>query len=94
MLVALPSEAVGGPDGFMIGFHVLSSRLGVEWLIAPVALLVGLNAVSGAAAYLSSTSRLPFVAGMDLLPSARVRMHCTRAIGRRGWRSARMVWPG
>ena len=47
------------------------SRVGVEWLMAPVALLVGLNAVGGAAAYLSSTSRLPFVAGIDhYLPPA------------------------
>lgn len=65
LLVALPSEAVGGPDGFVNGIHGLTSRLGVEWLLAPVALLVGLNSVGGAAAYLSSTSRLPFVAGID-----------------------------
>jgi amino acid transporter len=65
LLVALPSDAVGGPDGFVNGIHVLTSRLGVGWLLAPVALLVGLNAVGGAAAYLSSTSRLPFVAGID-----------------------------
>jgi amino acid transporter len=65
LLVSLPSEAVGGPDGFVNGIHVLTSRLGVEWLLAPVALLVGLNSVGGAAAYLSSTSRLPFVAGID-----------------------------
>lgn len=65
LLVALPSDAVGGPDGFINGIHVLTSRLGVEWLLVPVALLVGLNSVGGAAAYLSSTSRLPFVAGID-----------------------------
>jgi amino acid transporter len=41
-----------------------------------VALLVGLNAVGGAAAYLSSTSRLPFVAGIDhYLPPAFARIH-------------------
>ncbi len=65
LLVALPSEAVGGPDGFVTGIHVLTSRLHVEWMLAPLALLVGLNSVGGAAAYLSSTSRLPFVAGID-----------------------------
>jgi amino acid transporter len=65
LLVALPSEAVGGPDGFINGIQVLTSRLRIEWLLVPVALLVGLNAVGGAAAYLSSTSRLPFVAGID-----------------------------
>ena len=71
LLVALPSEAVGGPDGFVNGIHMLSAHLGIGWLLAPVALFVGLNAVGGAAAYLSSTSRLPFVAGIHhCLPPA------------------------
>jgi glutamate:GABA antiporter len=71
LLVALPSDAVGGPDGFVNGIHQLCAHLGIGWLLAPVALLVGLNAVGGAAAYLSSTSRLPFVAGIDrYLPEA------------------------
>jgi amino acid transporter len=76
LLVALPSEAVGGPDGFVKGIHVLSAHLGLGWLLVPVALLVGLNAVGGAAAYLSSTSRLPFVAGIDrYLPAVFGRIH-------------------
>jgi len=76
LLVGLPSDAVGGPDGFVNGIHQLSANLGMGWLLAPVALLVGLNAVGGAAAYLSSTSRLPFVAGIDrYLPAAFGRIH-------------------
>ena len=71
LMVALPPEAVGGPDGFVNGISALSERLGVGWLLAPMALLVGLSAVGGAAGNLSSTSRLPFVAGVDrYLPSA------------------------
>jgi glutamate:GABA antiporter len=71
LLLSLPPDAVGGPDGFVNGIRSLSERLGWGWLLTPVALLVGLNAVGGAAAYLSSTSRLPFVAGIDhYLPSA------------------------
>ncbi len=65
LLVALPSDAVHGVDGFMRGMMTLCTRLNLAWLAAPVALLLGLNAVGGAAAYLSSTSRLPFVAGID-----------------------------
>ena len=76
LLVALPSDAVGGPDGFVNGIHMLSDRLHVGWLLVPIALLVGLNSVGSAAAYLSSTSRLPFVAGIDhYLPSAFGRIH-------------------
>ena len=65
LLVALPSSAVHGVDGFMRGMMALCNRLSVAWLAIPIALLLGLNAVGGAAAFLSSTSRLPFVAGID-----------------------------
>jgi amino acid transporter len=71
LLVALPSSAVGGPDGFVNGVRILGERLGTGWLLAPMALLLGLNAVGSAAGNLSSTARLPFVAGVDrYLPSA------------------------
>jgi amino acid transporter len=76
LLFTLPVEAVSGPDGFVNGIRLLSSRLGLEWLMMPLALLVGLNAVGGAAAYLSSTSRLPFMAGIDhYLPPAFAWVH-------------------
>jgi amino acid transporter len=71
LLVALPSQAVGGPDGFVHGIALLSTRLGLAWLVAPIALLVALNAIGSAAGNLSSTARLPFVAGVDrYLPPA------------------------
>jgi amino acid transporter len=71
LMVALPAEAVGGPDGFMNGIRTLCERLNVGWLLAPMAMLVGLNAIGSAAGNLSSTARLPFVAGVDrYLPSA------------------------
>ncbi len=76
LLMALPGEAVSGPDGFVNGIRALSTRLGVGWLLAPMALLVGLNGVGGAATFLASTSRLPFVAGIDhYLPSAFGKIH-------------------
>jgi len=76
LMVALPPETVGGPDGFVNGIRMLSEKLGVGWLLAPMALLVGLNAVGGAAGNLSSSARLPFVAGVDrYLPSAFGSIH-------------------
>lgn len=76
LLVALPSQAVAGPDGFVTGIQLLSSRLGLGWLLVPIALLVALNAVGGAAANLSSTARLPFVAGIHrYLPAAFGSIH-------------------
>jgi amino acid transporter len=71
LLVALPSSAVGGPDGFMNGIRILSERLGLGWLLVPMALLVALNGVGGAAGNLSATARLPFAVGVDrYLPAA------------------------
>jgi amino acid transporter len=65
LLVALPSGAVSGLQGFVNGVQVLSAKLGIGWMLVPVALLVGVNSVGSTAANLSSTSRLPFVAGID-----------------------------
>ena len=71
LLVALPVDAVGGPDGFVNGIRMMSTRLGLGWLLAPMALLVALNAVGGVAGNLSASARLPFVAGVDrYLPAA------------------------
>ncbi len=71
LLVALPSQAVEGPDGFVNGIRQLSAHLGVGWLLVPIALFVGLNAVGGAASNLTANARLPFVVGIDrYLPAA------------------------
>lgn len=76
LLVALPSEAVSGVDGFLQGIEVLCGGAGLHWLVIAIAMLVALNAVGGAAAFLSSTSRLPFVAGIDrYLPPIFAHIH-------------------
>ncbi len=59
MLVALPSNSISGLGGFMTAIDFLCRRLGIAALIAPVAVLVGISNVGAAAAYLSSTARLP-----------------------------------
>jgi amino acid transporter len=76
LLVALPSNAVSGVDGFMRGAEHLCVQLGAPWLVPLLAAFVTLSAVGGAAGYLSATSRLPFVAGIDrYLPSAFGSIH-------------------
>lgn len=66
LLVALPSTEVSGVDGFMRGVAHLCAHLGIGWpLVVAMAALLALNAIGGAASFLSSTSRLPFVAGID-----------------------------
>ena len=76
LLTALPPGEVSGVDGLMRGAAVLCSRFGLGWLTVAMAGLLALGAIGGAAAYLSSTSRLPFVAGLDLyLPPVFGRVH-------------------
>ncbi len=76
MLVALPSSSISGLGGFMTVIDFLCRRLGIAGLIAPVAILVGISNVGAAAAYLSSTARLPFVVGINhYLPSVFGRIH-------------------
>jgi amino acid transporter len=76
LLLTLPTQAVAGPDGFVHGVSLLAKRLGIGWMLAPMAMLVALNSVGGAAANLSSTARLPFVAGVDrYLPPIFGRIH-------------------
>jgi amino acid transporter len=76
LLVAVPSSQLSGVDGLMQGFAALCGRFGLGWLTVAMAGLLALGAVGGAAAYLSSTSRLPFVAGLDrYLPPVFGRVH-------------------
>jgi glutamate:GABA antiporter len=76
LLVAVPAHAVSGPEGLLTGVRMLSAHLGLTWLLVPMALLVSLNGVGSAAAFLSSTSRLPFVAGIhNYLPPAFGEIH-------------------
>jgi amino acid transporter len=76
MLVALPSSKISGLGGFMTAIDFLCRQLGLTALIAPVAILVGISSVGAAAAYLSSTARLPFVVGINhYLPAVFGRIH-------------------
>lgn len=76
MLVALPSATVSGVGGFGMALTTMCQRLGLAPLALVVALLITLSSIGNAAAYLSATSRLPFVAGIDrYLPAAFSRLH-------------------
>lgn len=77
LLIALPASQMSGVDGFMRGTESLCAHLGLPWmLVALMATLLAMNAIGGAAAYLSSTSRLPFVAGIErYLPPLFGRVH-------------------
>jgi amino acid transporter len=76
MLIALPASSISGLGGFMTAIDFLARRLSAGALIAPVAILVAVSNVGAASAYLSSTARLPFVAGVHrYLPAIFARIH-------------------
>jgi glutamate:GABA antiporter len=76
MLVALPSSSISGLGGFMTAIDFLCHRLGAGVVVAPIAILVAISNVGAAAAYLTATARLPFVAGINhYLPSVFGRIH-------------------
>ena len=76
MLVAMPSEQISGLGGFMTAMAQMCETLRVGWLASVIALLVTLSCLGAAGAYLSSTARLPFVAGIDhYLPPIFGRIH-------------------
>lgn len=76
MLVALPSSSISGLGGFMTAVDFLARRLGMGVVVAPIAVLVAVSNIGAASAYLSSTARLPFVAGVQrYLPEAFGRIH-------------------
>jgi amino acid transporter len=75
-LFMLPPQAVAGPDGFVHGIEQLAARLGLAWILAPMALFVVLSAIGQVAGNLSSTARLPFAVGVDrYLPAAFGSIH-------------------
>ena len=76
MLVALPAESISGLGGFMTAVDFLARRLGSGLLVVPIAVLVTVSSIGAASAYLSSTARLPFVAGVHrYLPEVFGRIH-------------------
>jgi len=76
MLIAMPSEEINGLGGFMTAMAHMCNTLGVSWLAVAIALMITVSCLGAAGAYLSSTARLPFVAGIDnYLPAAFGRIH-------------------
>jgi amino acid transporter len=76
MLVALPQEQIQSLPGFMQSIETASRRLGLGWLVIPIAALIVLGGLGQAGAWFAAGGRLPFVAGIDrYLPAAFGRLH-------------------
>jgi len=76
MLIAMPSDQINGLGGFMTAMAQMCRTLGIGWMTPVIALLITVACLGAAGAYLSSTARLPFVAGIDnYLPAVFGRVH-------------------
>jgi glutamate:GABA antiporter len=76
MLIVMPSEQISGLGGFMTAIAQICRTLGINWMTTVIAVMITISCLGAAGAYLSSTARLPFVAGIDnYLPAIFGRVH-------------------
>ncbi|HEU4402999.1 MAG TPA: APC family permease [Candidatus Polarisedimenticolia bacterium] len=76
VLVALPAGDVSSLQGVMEAIVAANHRLGLDRLTPFAAALITVSALGSVGAWLGSTARLPFVAGIDhFLPESFGRLH-------------------
>lgn len=76
ILVALPTKDVSGLAGILQAVDHIAVTTGFRAVTPAMALLVAFGSLGGVGAWLASTARLPFVAGIDrYLPPAFGRLH-------------------
>ncbi len=76
LLLAIPPQGVSVVQGIVQGVDTMSGRLGIGWLLLPVAVLMALSSVGATSAWLSGSARILFVTGIDrYLPKVFGRIH-------------------
>lgn len=76
VLVLVPLAEVGVLQGLMQAISIGANAAGASWLIAPLAILMGLAIGGAASAWFAGSARVPFVAGLtSALPEALGRVH-------------------
>ncbi len=76
VLVLVPGDEVGVLQGIMQAISIGASAAGASWLVAPLAVLMGLAIGGAASAWFAGSARVPFVAGLtSALPAALGRVH-------------------
>jgi amino acid transporter len=76
VLVALPADRVTIIAGFMESMAIFAHRLGMGWIAVLSAALITVGCIGQCGAWLATSARLPFVAGIDrYLPAAFGRLH-------------------
>ncbi len=72
----VPSADIGVIDGILQAVERAASNINLTWIVAPIAILMTLNAAGNTSAWLTGAARIPFVIGIDrYLPEALGRLH-------------------
>ncbi len=76
VLLLVPVAEVGVLQGIMQAIGIGAGAAGAAWLIAPLAILMGVAIGGSASAWFAGSARIPFVAGLtSALPEALGRVH-------------------
>ena len=76
VLGIVPIRELGAVQGIMQAVSAGAAEAGIGWIVAPVAIVLGLSIGGAASAWFAGSSRVPFVAGLDsALPPALGRIH-------------------
>jgi len=76
MLLALPASEISVIQGVLQAVERISSQLGFQWVVIPLAMALTLSIAGACSAWLAGGARVPFVAGLDrYLPAAMGRVH-------------------
>lgn len=76
LLALVPVGQLGVIQGIMQAVSASATSAGIGWIVAPVALVMGLSIGGSASAWFAGSSRIPFVAGLtSALPAALGRVH-------------------
>jgi len=76
VLLAMPAGDVNPLQGLIQAGAVVADRLGLGWIVVPLALLITLGNLGAASGYLASCARIPFAVGIDrMLPPAFGKVH-------------------
>jgi amino acid transporter len=76
VLLAVPEQDVRALQGVLQGVDKLAARLGVGWLLLPVAGLLAISVIGSTSAWLSGSGRILFVSGLDrYLPAVFGKIH-------------------
>jgi amino acid transporter len=76
VLVLMPAGQVSSLQGLVQAGAAGAERLGVGWIVVPLALLITIGNLGAASGFLSACARIPFAVGIDrMLPPVFARVH-------------------